>query len=41
MTLACAMGEFDPAWSAHFEYLRAVQRKGREAIAQPALEVNQ
>ena len=38
--LAFEMGELDPAWRAHLEYLRALQRKGREAVAQLALEVN-
>jgi hypothetical protein len=38
--LAVGMGELDPAWRAHLEYLRALQRKGREAVAQLALEVN-
>lgn len=28
----------DPAWRAHLEYLRALQRKGRELIAQTTLE---
>jgi hypothetical protein len=37
--LASALGEVDPAWSAHLDYLRALQRKGREAVAQLALEV--
>lgn len=39
--LASAMGELDPAWRARLEYLRALQRKGRETVAQLALEVNQ
>jgi hypothetical protein len=39
--LAAARGEVDPAWRAHLDYLRALQRKGREAIAQLAMEVNQ
>lgn len=37
--LASAMGELEPAWRAHLEYLRALQRKAREAVAQLALEV--
>ncbi len=37
--LAGALGEVDPGWSAHLDYLRALQRKGREAVAQLALEV--
>jgi hypothetical protein len=28
----------DPAWRAHLEYLRALQRKGRELLAQTTLE---
>jgi hypothetical protein len=39
--LASAMGVFDPAWRWHLDYLRALQRKGREAVAQLSLEVNQ
>jgi hypothetical protein len=39
--LAAEMGEPEPAWRAHVEYLRALQRKGREAVAQLAPEVNQ
>jgi hypothetical protein len=39
--LAFGTGELDPAWRAHLDYLRALQRKGREAVAQLALEVNQ
>jgi len=29
---------FDPAWGAHLEYLCALQRKGRELLAQTTLE---
>ena len=29
----------DPAWGAHLEYLRALQREGRAALAQIALGV--
>jgi hypothetical protein len=39
--LAAEMGEPEAAWRAHLEYLRALQRKGRETVAQLALEVNQ
>jgi hypothetical protein len=39
--LAAPMGELEPAWRAHLGYLRALQRKGRETIAQLDLEVNQ
>ena len=28
----------DPTWHAHLEYLRALQRKGRELLAQTTLE---
>jgi hypothetical protein len=37
--LAAEMGEPEAAWRAHLEYLRALQRKAREAVAQLALEV--
>jgi len=39
--LASATGVLEPAWRAHLDYLRALQRKGRETVAQLALEVNQ
>jgi hypothetical protein len=39
--LAAARDEVDPGWRAHLDYLRALQRKGREAVAQLSLEVNQ
>ena len=29
---------YDPRWAAHLDYLRALQRTGREALAQGALE---
>jgi hypothetical protein len=29
---------YDPAWAAHLDYLRALQRKGREMLARAALE---
>lgn len=38
--LASGSGELDTAWAVHLDYLRALQRKGREAVAQLALEVN-
>ena len=38
--LAAAMGKPAPAGRAHLDYCRALQRKGRETVAQPALEVN-
>ncbi len=28
----------DPSWAAHLDYLRALQRKGREMLARAALE---
>jgi hypothetical protein len=28
----------DPSWAAHLDYLRALQRKGREMLARSALE---
>jgi hypothetical protein len=31
--------ESDPAWQAHLEYLRTLQRRGREAVAQLSLEI--
>jgi hypothetical protein len=27
---------YDPSWSAHLDYLRALQRKGREMLARTA-----
>jgi hypothetical protein len=30
----------DPVWQAHVEYLRALQRKGREVLAQMAVEAD-
>jgi hypothetical protein len=30
--------ELDPLWQAHLEYLRALQRKGRETLARLELE---
>lgn len=30
--------ESDPQWEAHLEYLRALQRKGREALAHVCLD---
>src|SRR3954454_1034477 len=29
---------YDPSWAAHLDYLRALQRKGREMLARAALE---
>ena len=29
---------YDPAWAAHVEYLRALQRKGRETLARATAE---
>src|SRR4051812_22336940 len=29
---------YDPAWAAHLDYLRALQRKGREMLARTAYE---
>ena len=29
---------YDPSWSAHLDYLRALQRKGREMLARTAPE---
>jgi hypothetical protein len=28
---------FDPSWAAHLDYLRALQRKGREMLARTAV----
>ena len=39
--LAAVMGEIDRDWEFHLDYLRALQRKGREAVAQLALDVKQ
>jgi hypothetical protein len=39
--LASVTGELNPEWRAHLDYLRALQREGRETVAQLALEVNQ
>jgi hypothetical protein len=30
--------EFDPVWEAHLDYLRALQRKGRETLAHMQLD---
>jgi hypothetical protein len=32
--------EFDPSWELHLEYLRALQRKGREVVARLSHEVH-
>jgi hypothetical protein len=29
---------YDPSWAAHLDYLRALQRKGRELLARTAAE---
>ena len=29
---------YDPAWAAHLDYLRVLQRKGREMLARTAFE---
>ena len=31
---------YDPSWAAHLDYLRALQRKGREMLARTAREEN-
>jgi hypothetical protein len=31
-------GRLDPVWKSHIDYLRALQRKGRELLAQSTLE---
>jgi hypothetical protein len=35
---ACAGLPYDPSWAAHLDYLRALQRKGREMLARAAPE---
>jgi hypothetical protein len=37
-TARIAAASLDPTWRAHVEYLRALQRKGRELLAQTTLE---
>jgi hypothetical protein len=32
-TIELAAGEVEPAWAAHVDYLRGLQRVGREALA--------
>ena len=36
VALTCDLG--DPAWEAHADYVRALQRRGREILALSALE---
>lgn len=38
--LATGTDVLDHDWRAHLDYLRALQRKGREALAHLALEMN-